>query len=53
MTEIVLQKFGGTLVLLTSQQRQTPDADSYGSTSTRQAAGSGPTSAPIDDDIPF
>ena len=53
VTEIVLQKFGGPLVLLTSQQRQTPDADSYGSTSTRQAAGSGPTSAPIDDDIPF
>ena len=54
VTEVVLQKFGGTLVLLTSQQRQAPEADSYGTTSTRQAAsGSGPASAPIDDDIPF
>lgn len=68
-TEVVLKAFRGELTLLESSQRQAPDSDAYGQTSTREtpdasrsdwrgggqtgAAPAGRISDSLDDDIPF
>lgn len=63
-TEIVLEKFNGELVLLDRAERSAPDAESYGTVSTRPAPPlddprmgmsqpSKPLANVIDDDIPF
>jgi single-strand DNA-binding protein len=64
VTEIVLEKFNGELVLLDRAERAAPNADSYGTVSTRSAPPlddprMGMSQPPqrlanvIDDDIPF
>jgi len=56
-TEVVLKAFRGELTLLESSQRQPPDADSYGQTSTHdpapQQGGALAGRSDLDDDIPF
>ncbi|QXX74268.1 single-stranded DNA-binding protein [Methylovirgula sp. HY1] len=59
-TEVVLDRFGGELVLLDRVERAAPDPDSYGTTRTRSASSSeatgekpGTTSEMIGDEIPF
>ena len=61
-TEVVLSAFNGTVKLLDKAERPAPEADSYGTTRTREGAGGAPSTgsgaAPrgnydLDDDIPF
>ncbi len=69
VTEVVLERFSGELVLLDRTERQAPDPDSYGKTTTRSTTPQNSadlddprlgmdtkparTSDIIDDDIPF
>lgn len=56
-TEIVLQRFGGDLLLLDKAERQPPSEDSYGTVKPARSDNGRPAApaahADLDDDIPF